>query len=126
MVLIWHGYAPLFYVLELKNKAISFVLERIYKELLPRIEYIAAASDSVAKQLEKMYHVRSRLIYNGIELEMFRPCCDSRMTGPAFFNVTAYNNLKGKDMLIKYLHKVHNKAVSWLPLNSSRRLNQQN
>jgi hypothetical protein len=52
-----------------------------------------------------MYHVRSRLIYNGIELEMFRPCCDSHMTEPAFFNVTAYNNLKGKDMLIKYFTK---------------------
>ncbi|MGC9113400.1 glycosyltransferase family 4 protein [Acidilobus sp.] len=86
----------------LKNKAINFVLGWLYAKLLPKIKYVTAVSEYAARQLAKMYHVSSRVIYNGIDLEVFRPCRERPQDGPVFFNVTAYNNLKGRDLLIKY------------------------
>jgi glycosyltransferase involved in cell wall biosynthesis len=106
VVFTWHGYTPTIYVPGIKNKIINVGLKYMYKNLLPKIRHITTISNYANKQLIKLFSVSSKIIPNGIDLELFKPCSrESRrkeFSGyPVILNLTAYNNLKGRDILIK-------------------------
>jgi glycosyltransferase involved in cell wall biosynthesis len=60
----------------------------------------------------KMYNVKAKVIPNGVDLEVFKPCKRERSSEryPVIINVTAYNKFKGKDSLLKYF-KVLQKSI---------------
>ena len=106
VVFTWHGYTPTIYVPGIKNKIINVGLKYMYKNLLPKIRHITTISNYANKQLIKLFSVSSKIIPNGIDLELFKPCPrESRRKEfngyPVILNLTAYNNLKGRDILIK-------------------------
>ena len=106
VVFTWHGYTPTIYVPGIKNKIINVGLKYMYKNLLPKIRHITTISNYANKQLIKLFSVSSKIIPNGIDLELFKPCSrESRRKEfngyPVILNLTAYNNLKGRDILIK-------------------------
>jgi len=106
VVFTWHGYTPTIYVPGIKNKIINVGLKYMYKNLLPKIRHITTISNYANKQLIKLFGVSSKIIPNGIDLELFKPCSrESRRKEfngyPVILNLTAYNNLKGRDILIK-------------------------
>jgi glycosyltransferase involved in cell wall biosynthesis len=106
VVFTWHGYAPTIYVPGIKNKFINVGLRYAYKSLLPKLRYITAVSNYANKQLIKLFGVSGKVIPNGIDLELFKPCPRKlrrrEFNGcPVILNLTAYNNFKGRDMLIK-------------------------
>jgi len=106
VVFTWHGYTPTIYVPGIKNKVINVGLKYVYKNLLPKIRHITTISNYANKQLIKLFSVSGKVIPNGIDLELFKPCSkESRRKEfngyPVVLNLTAYNNLKGRDILIK-------------------------
>lgn len=109
VVFTWHGYAPLKYVPGLQNKVTGFYIKHIgYKSLLPKIKYITAISEYARQQLKELYGVDAVVIPNGVDLHLFNRCSsinpDEKYGSykPIIFNATAYNKLKGGDLLIKY------------------------
>lgn len=112
VVFTWHGYAPSIYVPGLKNKVVNYLLRHLYGPLLRKVRYVTAVSNYAATQLERMYGVKARVIYNGVDLELFRPCKERPLGAPVLLNVTAYNNLKGRDLLIRYYKVVKERYPS--------------
>ncbi|BDR92701.1 glycosyltransferase family 4 protein [Vulcanisaeta souniana] len=108
LVFTWHGYAPLIYVPGIINKITGLYIKHIaYKSLIPRIKFITAISNYAREQLRKLYGVDSIVIPNGVNLSQFSECNTAlrdKYAGhrPVIFNATAYNNLKGGDLLIKF------------------------
>ena len=109
VVFTWHGYAPLKYVPGISNKVIGLYIKHIgYKSLIPKIRYITTISEYAQQQLRELYGVDAVIIPNGVELHLFSKCesrdLEERYGGyePIIFNATAYNKLKGGDILIKY------------------------
>ncbi len=102
IVFTWHGYAPSIYVPGLRNKFINIALKHLYSRILPKIKWITAVSLYASKQLLNMYGIRSKVIYNGVDLELFKPCLKRQIDEPIILNMTAYNNFKGRDLLIKF------------------------
>jgi glycosyltransferase involved in cell wall biosynthesis len=119
VVFTWHGYAPTIYVPGIKNKFINVGLRYAYKGLLPKLRYITAVSNYANKQLIKLFGVSGKVIPNGIDLELFKPCPRElrrrEFNGyPVILNLTAYNNFKGRDMLIKsfeIIKRKYDKAI---------------
>jgi len=104
LVFTWHGYAPTIYVPGIRNKAVNVALRFMYKKYLHRIKYITTISRYGAQQLIKMYNIRAKIIPNGIDLEIFKQgnnYDEIRDHYPIVLNVTAYNNFKGRDILLK-------------------------
>jgi glycosyltransferase involved in cell wall biosynthesis len=106
IVFTWHGYAPTIYVPGIRNKIINLGLRYAYRRLLPKIYFITAVSNYANKQLNRLFGVSGRVIPNGIDLELFKPCSREERKGdsehyPVVLNLTSYNNLKGRDILIK-------------------------
>jgi len=102
----WHGYAPTVYVPGLQNKIVNLALRYAYRKLLPRLRFITAVSDYANRQLQRLFGVSGEIVSNGVDAELFRPCPrDIRgfdpTNRPVILNLTAYNNLKGKDILIR-------------------------
>jgi len=106
IVFTWHGYTPTIYVPGIKNKLINIALRFAYRRILPKIRFITAVSNYANMQLRKLVGVSGMVVPNGVDLELFKPC---RRRGlrekfeyyPVMLNLTAYNNLKGRDLLIK-------------------------
>ncbi|MGB9622316.1 MAG: glycosyltransferase family 4 protein [Candidatus Bathyarchaeia archaeon] len=111
IVFTWHGYTPSIYVPGLKNKIINFLLKHSYRTLLPRIKYVTAVSQYAAKQLRDFYRLhRVSVIPNGIDSDIFKPCRRCKASDKlVFLNVTAWNRLKGSDLLIKYFKVIRRK-----------------
>jgi len=106
LVFTWHGYTPTIYVPGIKNKIINLGLKYAYKRLLTKIHYITSISNYANIQLNKIFGISGKVIPNGVDLDLFKPCPrESRKRAsnkyPIILNLTAYNNLKGRDILIK-------------------------
>jgi glycosyltransferase involved in cell wall biosynthesis len=114
IVFTWHGYTPTIYVPGVKNKLINMTLKFAYKKILPKIRFLTAVSNYANAQLNKLIGVSGEVVPNGVDLELFKPCPiemrrrDSKYH-PVILNLTAYNNLKGRDLLIKSFKKIKNK-----------------
>ncbi|MEM3836082.1 glycosyltransferase family 4 protein [Pyrobaculum sp.] len=108
LIFTWHGYAPLIYVPGIINKITGLYIKHIaYRSLMPKIKFITAVSNYAREQLKRLYGVDSIVIPNGVDLSQFSKCditLRDKYAGykPVIFNATAYNNLKGGDLLIKY------------------------
>jgi glycosyltransferase involved in cell wall biosynthesis len=119
LVFTWHGYAPTIYVPGIRNKVINLGLRYAYRRLLPKIRLITSVSNYANKQLNRLFGVSGRVVPNGIDLELFKPCPEEERKGdsehyPVVLNLTSYNNLKGKDILIrsfKAIKRKYSKAV---------------
>ena len=119
LVFTWHGHAPTIYVPGIRNKIINLGLRYAYRRLLPKIYLITAVSNYANKQLSRLFGVSGRVIPNGIDLELFKPCSREERKGdsehyPVALNLTSYNNLKGRDILIesfKGIKRRYSKAV---------------
>ena len=119
LVFTWHGYAPTIYVPGIRNKVINLVLRYAYRRLLPKIRFITSVSNYANKQLSRLFGVSGRVVPNGIDLELFKPCSREERKGdsghyPVVLNLTSYNNLKGRDVLIrgfKAIKRKYSKAV---------------
>ena len=106
LVFTWHGYTSTIYVPGIKNKIINLGLKYEYKRLLTKIHYITSISNYANIQLNKIFGISGKVIPNGVDLDLFKPCPrESRKRAsnkyPIILNLTAYNNLKGRDILIK-------------------------
>lgn len=103
LVVTHHGYTPWYMTPGFKNKVVHLYLRFAYKLLLPKVPYIVAVSNYVKRQLRKLYGIDARIIYNGIDLEIFKPIEVEEGSGyPVIFNATAWNKLKGVDLLLKH------------------------
>jgi len=119
VVFTWHGYTPTIYVPGIRNKVINLGLRYAYRRLLPKIRFITSVSNYANKQLSRLFGVSGKVIPNGIDLELFKPCSrESRKRAsdryPIILNLTAYNNLKGRDILIKsfkIIKRKYSKAI---------------
>ena len=119
LIFTWHGYAPTIYVPGIRNKVINLGLRYAYRRLLPKIQFITSVSNYANKQLSKLYGVSGRVVPNGIDPELFKPCSRKERNGdsehyPVVLNLTSYNNLKGRDILIrsfKAIKRKYSKAV---------------
>ena len=113
-VFTWHGYTPSIYVPGLRNKAINLLIKYAYRKLLPRIKYVTAVSQYAAKQLGRFYGLRNvTVIPNGFDSSIFKPCSKREtVNGLVFLNVTAWNKLKGSDLLIKYFQVIKRKYLN--------------
>jgi len=119
LVFTWHGYTSTIYVPGIKNKVINLGLKYMYKRLLPKIHYITSISNYANRQLIKLFGVSGKVIPNGVDLDLFKPCPrESRKMAtdryPIILNLTAYNNLKGRDVLIKsfkVIKRKYDKAI---------------
>jgi glycosyltransferase involved in cell wall biosynthesis len=104
LVFTWHGYAPTIYVPGIRNKIVNVALKFIYRKYLQRIKYITTISKCGAQQLLGMYNIRARIIPNGVDLEIFKQYNkDDEIHDhyPVVLNVTAYNNFKGRNLLLE-------------------------
>jgi glycosyltransferase involved in cell wall biosynthesis len=106
IVFTWHGYTPTIYVPGIKNKLINVALRYSYRRILPKIRFITAVSNYANMQLRKLTGVPGKVVPNGVDLELFKPCRKRGLREkfehyPVMLNLTAYNNLKGRDLLIK-------------------------
>jgi len=119
LVFTWHGYTPTIYVPGIRNKVINLGLRYAYRRLLPKIRFITSVSNYANKQLSRLFGVSGKVVPNGIDLELFKPCSrESRKRAsdryPIILNLTAYNNLKGRDILIKsfkIIKRKYSKAI---------------
>ncbi|MFP3299205.1 MAG: glycosyltransferase family 4 protein [Thermocladium sp.] len=119
LVFTWHGYTSTIYVPGIKNKIINLGLKYAYKRLLPKIHYITSISNHANRQLNNIFSVSGKVIPNGVDLDLFKPCPrESRKRAsdryPIILNLTAYNNLKGRDVLIKsfkVIKRKYSKAI---------------
>jgi glycosyltransferase involved in cell wall biosynthesis len=113
IIFTWHGYTPTLYVPGIKGKIVNIGLRYAYKKVLPRIHFITAVSNYANKQLIKLFGISGEVIPNGVDLELFKPCLQrSNKSGfhyPVILNLTAYNNLKGRDLLIKCFKIIRHK-----------------
>jgi glycosyltransferase involved in cell wall biosynthesis len=117
LVFTWHGYTSTIYVPGIKNKVINLGLKYAYKRLLPKIHYITSISNYANRQLIKLFGVSGKVIPNGVDLDLFKPCpreSRKRISDkyPVILNLTAYNNLKGRDILIKSFKVIKRKYSS--------------
>jgi glycosyltransferase involved in cell wall biosynthesis len=119
-IFTWHGHAPTIYVPGIKNKLVNIALRLAYRKVLPKIRFITTVSNYANIQLRKLFGVSSKVVPNGVDLDLFKPCLKEKQRGdfehyyPVVLNLTAYNNLKGKDLLIKSFKAIkrkYNKAV---------------
>lgn len=87
----------------LMNKLIHLYLNNVgYRLIFKDISQITAISKYIQDQLKTMYNLDSVLIPNGIDLTLFKPIKDTeKPVCPTIINVTAYNRLKGSDLLLK-------------------------
>jgi glycosyltransferase involved in cell wall biosynthesis len=119
LVFTWHGYTPTIYVPGIRNKVINLGLRYAYRRLLPKIRFITSVSNYANKQLSRLFGVSGKVVPNGVDLELFKPCSrESRKRAsdryPIILNLTAYNNLKGRDILIKsfkVIKRKYSKAI---------------
>ena len=114
LVFTWHGYAPTIYVPSIRNKIINLGLRYAYRRLLPKIRFITSVSNYANNQLSRLFGVSGRVVPNGIDLELFKPCPEEERKGdsehyPVVLNLTSYNNLKGRDILIKSFKTIKRK-----------------
>jgi glycosyltransferase involved in cell wall biosynthesis len=105
-VFTWHGYTPTIYVPGIRNKLINIALRFAYRRILPKIPFITAVSNYANIRLRKLIGISGKVVSNGVDLELFKPCHKREHKErsehyPVILNLTAYNNLKGKDLLIK-------------------------
>jgi glycosyltransferase involved in cell wall biosynthesis len=117
VVFTWHGYTPTIYVPGIRNKIINIVLKYAYKKLLPKTRYITSVSNYANKQLIDLFGIVGKVIPNGVDLELFKRCyrdLRSRDRYPVILNLTAYNDFKGRDLLIrsfKVIKRKYGKAI---------------
>jgi glycosyltransferase involved in cell wall biosynthesis len=117
VVFTWHGYTPTIYVPGIRNKIINIVLKYAYKKLLPKIRYITSVSNYANKQLIDLFGIVGKIIPNGVDLELFKRCyrdLRARDRYPVILNLTAYNDFKGRDLLIrsfKVIKRKYGKAI---------------
>ena len=119
VVFTWHGYAPTIYVPGIRNKVINLGLRYAYRRLLPKIRFVTSVSNYANKQLSRLFGVSGKVVPNGIDLELFKPCSREERKGdsghyPVVLNLTSYNNFKGRDILIrsfKAIKRKYSKAV---------------
>ncbi len=111
IVFTWHGYTPSIYVPGVRNKIINLILKYMYSNLLPKIKYITTVSHYTAKQLRDFYHLGNiTVIPNGVDNSIFKPCTRREISDSlVFLNVTAWDKLKGSDLLIKYFRAIKRK-----------------
>jgi glycosyltransferase involved in cell wall biosynthesis len=102
-----HGYAPWYMVPGFRNKIIHLGLRTLYKRLLRKLPFIIAISNYVKRQIEEMYNITAKVIYNGVDTSIFRHTNASSITidadfgHPIIVNVGAHDKLKGLDILIR-------------------------
>ena len=118
IIFTWHGYTPTIYVPGIKGKIVNIGLRYAYRKLLPRIRFITAVSSYANRQLSELFGISGRVIPNGVDLELFKPRLRKMRRRdfdyPVILNLTAYNNLKGRDLLIKgfkAIKRKYSKAV---------------
>jgi glycosyltransferase involved in cell wall biosynthesis len=119
IVFTWHGYAPTIYVPGVRNKLINIALRFAYRRVLPKIRFITTVSNYANTQLRKLIGVSGKVVPNGVDLELFKPCHKVKQRRdseyyPVVLNLTAYNNLKGRDILVrsfKALKRKYSKAL---------------
>jgi len=119
IVFTWHGYALTIYVPGIKNKLINIALRYAYRRLLPKILFITVVSNYANSQLRELFGISGEVIPNGVDLDLFKPCHKVKQERdsehyPTILNVTAYNNFKGRDILIKsfkVIKRKYNKAL---------------
>ena len=114
VVFTWHGYVPTIYVPGIKNKIVNIALRFAYRKILPKIRFITAVSNYANEQLRKLFGISGRVVPNGVDLELFKPRCKEERGKdlehyPVILNLTAYNNLKGRDLLIKSFKAIKRK-----------------
>jgi glycosyltransferase involved in cell wall biosynthesis len=116
LVFTLHGYAPTIYVPGIRNKVINLGLRYAYRRLLSKIRFIISVSNYANNQLSRLFGVSGRVVPNGIDLELFKPCPEEERKGdsehyPVVLNLTSYNNLKGRDILIRSFKAIKRKIV---------------
>lgn len=103
VIFTFHGYTPWWIVPGLKNKFIHLYLRFAYRSLLKKVPLNTAVSDFVKKQVKKLFGIESKLIYNGVDLSIFKSKnIDKNLGYPIIVNTTAWNKQKGLDLLIKH------------------------
>lgn len=103
LVVTHHGYAPWRIVPGFKNKMVHLYLRFAYEALLSKVPCIVAVSDYVKEQLKRLYGLEARVVYNGVDIEVFKSIrVESNSGYPVIFNATAWNRFKGADLLLKH------------------------
>jgi glycosyltransferase involved in cell wall biosynthesis len=113
-IFTWHGYAPIIYVPSIKGKIVNLGLKYAYKKVLPRIRFITTVSNYANRQLNELFGISGKVVPNGVDLELFKPHPQETRKRdfnyyPVILNLTAYNNLKGRDLLIKSFKAIKRK-----------------
>ncbi|ABW02272.1 glycosyltransferase family 4 protein [Caldivirga maquilingensis] len=104
VVFTYHGYAPWYEVPGTTSKLINLYLLIMYKRLLKKVKVVTAVSNYVKEQVRKLFNREAIVIYNGVNLTVFKPNMNiNKQTNEIIiFNATAWNRFKGQERLIKY------------------------
>lgn len=105
LVVTHHGYVPWCIVPGFKNKMVHLYLRFAYKSLLSKVPCVVAVSNFVKERLKRLYGLDARVIYNGVDIKVFKPIRVERDSGyPVIFNATAWNRFKGADLLLEHFN----------------------
>lgn len=121
-LLTHHGVAPLKAIPQIREKFINFFLNNVaYKFLLKNVPIIISNSYHTKEKLYKLYKINSVVIYNGVDLNIFKPNLNNRPDSAKeiiFFNPTAWkspNRLVKHFFIIKQVFKTAKLLAIGLP-----------